>query len=152
MSAERLTLDANVLVYAVDTREPSKQAAAIEIIVAAARMRSKLGLQAIGEFYVASTRKVKVTPAVARRRVEYLLSTFEVFQHTRASIAEAAAQAAARRYFFWDAVLLASADEAGCTVMLSEDMHDGAKFGNIVVRNPFGPNGLSDAAKKALSI
>jgi len=31
-------------------------------------------------------------------------------------------------------------------------MHDGTKFGNIFVRNPFGPNGLSDAAKKALSI
>ena len=36
--------------------------------------------------------------------------------------------------------------------MLSEDMADGCKLGNLVVRNPFGPAGLSDAAKDALGL
>jgi predicted nucleic acid-binding protein len=37
----------------------------------------------------------------------------------------------------FDALLLATASQAGCCNSLSEDMHDGARLGGIVVRNPF---------------
>jgi predicted nucleic acid-binding protein len=63
----------------------------------------------------------------------------------------AAREAAAGRFSYWDAVLLASAATVGCTTMLSEDMADGARLGGITVRNPFGPNGLSAAAAAALA-
>ncbi len=86
---------------------------------------------------------------IARERVEYLLSTFEVFPYTRGSLAQAVTPAVLGRYFYWDAVLLALAEEAGCTVMLSEHTADGTKFGRIIERNPFGPQGLSDAARQA---
>lgn len=152
MSAECVTFDSNVLVYAADTRDPVKHAAAIETIAAAARVRAKLGLQAVGEFFVVCTRKLRLPAATMQARAENLLATFETFAHTPAALSHAAALAAQGRYFFWDAVLLASAEHAGCTVLLSEDMADGAAFGNIAVRNPFGPAGLSDAARQALRL
>jgi predicted nucleic acid-binding protein len=40
------------------------------------------------------------------------------------------------RLSMFDALLLATAREAGCTVLLSEDMQDGAEFDGLVVRNP----------------
>lgn len=147
-----LTLDANVLVYAADTRDPIKHRAAIELVAMAVNVRSTLGLQAIGEFFVVSTRKLRFPPRIIHERVQDLLATFETFSHTGTALAQAAALAALGRYFFWDAVLISSAEEAGCTLMLSEDMADGSKLGNLVVRNPFGPNGLSDAAKEALRL
>ncbi|MBV8800380.1 MAG: PIN domain-containing protein [Alphaproteobacteria bacterium] len=146
-----LTLDANVRVYAADTRDPLKHRAAIEIIALAVNARSKLGLQAIGEFFVVCTRKLRFPPTMIDRRVQDLLATFETFSYTRTGLAQAAALAAGR-YFFWDAVLIASAEEAGCTVMLSEDMGDGARFGNLMVINPFGPDGMSQRAKEALAL
>jgi hypothetical protein len=35
--------------------------------------------------------------------------------------------------------------------MLSEDMHDGARFGDLEIFNPFGPAGPSDRMKALLS-
>ena len=147
-----ITLDANVLVYAVDAREPLKQRLAIEIIAAAADVPTRLGLQAIGEFFVASIRKVGTGVDVAHRRVRYLLDTFEVFTHTGTAVERAAAESAMGRLSYWDAVLLASAEEAGCMAMLSEDMADGGKFGALTVHNPFRPGGISDAARTLLQL
>ena len=42
----------------------------------------------------------------------------------------------ARKLNLFDALLLATARAAGCTVVLSEDMHDGGAFGGIAVRTP----------------
>lgn len=147
-----ITLDANVLVYAVDTRDPMKHRSALEIVSAAASVPSKLGLQAIGEFFVASIWKVRTRTDVAQQRVRYLVDTFETFPDTRAAMASAAAEVVAGRLSFWDAVLLASAVEAGCTAILSEDMADGSKFGSLTIHNPFGARGLSTAARKFLQL
>ena len=95
-----LTLDANVLVYAADTRDPVKHRTAIELVAMAVNGRSKLGLQAIGEFFVVSTRKLRFPPTIIHGRVQDLLTTFETFSHTRTALAQAAALAASGRYFF----------------------------------------------------
>jgi predicted nucleic acid-binding protein len=34
-------------------------------------------------------------------------------------------------------MLLATANDADCELVLSEDMQDGLRFGNLMVRNPF---------------
>jgi len=56
------------------------------------------------------------------------------------------------RFSYWDAMLLACAEEAGCTLVLSEDTGDGARLGNVVIRNPFAGSDLSDAAKRVLGL
>ena len=38
---------------------------------------------------------------------------------------------------FWDSLVIAAALEAGCDTFASEDMQDGMKFGNVIVRNIF---------------
>jgi len=35
---------------------------------------------------------------------------------------------------------------------LSEDMHEGVRFGSLTVRAPFGANGLSAAARRLLDL
>jgi pilus assembly protein CpaF len=41
------------------------------------------------------------------------------------------------RFAFWDALILATAGQAGCAVVLSEDMADGARFDGVTVLDPF---------------
>jgi predicted nucleic acid-binding protein len=151
MSARRFSLDSNVLIYSVDFRDPLKQSIAEQIVRTAVLRDCMLGLQSIGEFYTASTRKGIATPTNASREAISLLTIFPTFQATAKAHAIAAREAVAGRFSYWDAVLLASAEEAGCETVLSEDMHDGAKLGGITVRNPFGPKGLSAAAVAALA-
>jgi predicted nucleic acid-binding protein len=38
---------------------------------------------------------------------------------------------------FWDALLLASANDAGCSYFLSEDLNDGQVYGAVTAVNPF---------------
>jgi predicted nucleic acid-binding protein len=47
--------------------------------------------------------------------------------------------AIAERYgvSFYDSLILAAAQEAGCRTVYSEDMQNGQKFRDVTVRNPF---------------
>ena len=40
----------------------------------------------------------------------------------------------------WDAIMLAAAAQAGCRVLLSEDMRHGFTWRGTTVRNPFLPD------------
>lgn len=151
MSAERFTLDTNVLVYSADARDHRKQATAAELVKAAAERDCPLALQAIGEFHVAAVRKLKLAAADARERSLALMDVFETFTHSANAIRAALEESVTGRFSFWDAVLLASAAEAGCLAILSEDMQDGARLGSIVVVNPFGRDGLSAKAREITS-
>ena len=38
---------------------------------------------------------------------------------------------------FYDALMLAAANESGCATIYTEDLNDGQRYGNVVARNPF---------------
>jgi predicted nucleic acid-binding protein len=38
---------------------------------------------------------------------------------------------------FYDALVVAAAADAGCRVLLTEDMQHGRKFGGVTIQNPF---------------
>lgn len=152
MSAERFTLDTNILVYAVDAREGRKREFAIEIIEAALGLDCALALQVVGEFYAAATTKLKLDPKDAAARAAQLIAGFVTFGYSVHAVRAALEEAPKGRFSYWDGVLLASAAEAGCTTILSEDMADGARFGSIAVANPFRRDGLAPHAKAVLGL
>ena len=49
--------------------------------------------------------------------------------------------AVAERYGFnvYDGMIVAAAQLAGCTVLYSEDMHDGLVIDRLTIRNPYAP-------------
>jgi predicted nucleic acid-binding protein len=152
MSAERFTLDTNILVYAVDAREGRKRDLAVHIIEVAARLDCPLALQVVGEFYVAATTKLKLGAKDAAARAAQLIAGFECFTYSVPALRAALDEAPKGRFSFWDGLLLASAAEEGCTTILSEDMADGARFGSIAVVNPFGDEGLAPLAKALMGL
>ena len=38
---------------------------------------------------------------------------------------------------YWDSLIVAAAEVAGCSYLLSEDFQEGRKFGSVTVVNPF---------------
>ena len=38
---------------------------------------------------------------------------------------------------YWDALIVAAAEGAGCATLWSEDLSDGRAYGSVTVRNPF---------------
>jgi predicted nucleic acid-binding protein len=154
MSADtrRFTIDTNILVYSVDLRAGRRRDLARTIIDAAAEVDCWLTLQALSEFYAAATRKGLTGRAVA---ADLALAWFETFPCASASseaVRQALADAAAGRASYWDALLVATAAEAGCAVLLSEDMADGARIGGVEIVNPFAGDAISERARALLEI
>ena len=150
--SDRYSLDANVLFYFFDPRDPKKQAAAQQIVRASFARDCWIGLQAVGEFYNAVTRKKILPPADAGQEALKFLTKFPTFPATVNAHRIAAQGAQVGQFSYWDAVLLSSAVDAGCTLLLSEDMQDGMSVGPLTIRNPFAAEGgLSAAARAALA-
>jgi predicted nucleic acid-binding protein len=149
--AKRFGLDTNVLVYAVEV-DGGEKARRAELIVrrAAATRRCVLTLQNIGEFYHACARKRRAPPAAAARRAAEYAQLFPVAEARLEDARTALGEAAAGRFSYWDALLLTTLDRAGCTVLLSEDMRDGAALGGVTVRNPFAGEELPEGVQALL--
>jgi predicted nucleic acid-binding protein len=59
----------------------------------------------------------------------------------------------AGRAAYWDALLTTTAAEAGCNLLLTEDMHDGAFLNGVHIHRPFGSDGsLSELTRQLLDI
>lgn len=147
-----ITLDTNILVYSVDDRAATKQQLAQSIVAAAMSLGAPIGFQVCGEFYAATTGRLRHPPWGAAQIARNFATAFDLFAPSFSSLERALAEAATGRFSFWDANLLAAAEEAGCTHIISEDMADGARLGFIEVVAPFGPSGLSERVRSLLKI
>lgn len=136
MSA-RSFFDTNVLVYADDQASPAKQRRAIELV--AEHRRSGTGvvsMQVLQEYFVTVTRKLNVDARIARRKVE-LLSEFDVAAPGVNDILAAIDLHRLHDINFWDALIVRSAHQSGCSVLLSEDMQEQREVDGVRIINPF---------------
>ena len=146
----RTTIDTDILVYMVDARDVAKQAVAIDLVQGLRAHDCRVALQVCGELYAALTRRLKRAPWEAAQATRNVLAAFDTYGASRSSVERALSEAMAGRFSYWDALLLASANEAQCDVLFSEDMNPGARLGTVEVVTPFGPSGLSDRAREIL--
>jgi predicted nucleic acid-binding protein len=134
-----LFVDTNVLVYARDLSEGSKQERALAWLDHLWETRAgRLSYQVLQEYYVTVTRKLQpgLPPSDARADVRDLLTWRPV--PVQADLLEAAWRVEARgAVSFWDALVLAAARTAGCTHLLTEDLADGRRLGGVTVASPF---------------
>ena len=68
------------------------------------------------------------------------LEVFEIAAADATSLVEAMDAVGEHRLSFWDAMLWATARQAGCAAILSEDMQHGRRFSGGAVLNPFAPD------------
>jgi predicted nucleic acid-binding protein len=149
----RFSLDTNVLVYAIDSEAGARHELSREIIQAAVRCDCCLTLQAVSEFYSAVTRKRILPLHEAAAQAGDWLELFPCVAASTSAVRSALADAVAGRTSYWDALLAATAREAGCAVLLTEDMGDGADFGGLRIHNPLSSSGgLSPLARRLLHI
>ena len=133
-------LDTNIFVYTFDTAAPSKRAVAQQLVAQALQeRRAAISYQVVQEFLNVATRKF-ARPMSAADAESYLdgvlLPLCEVFP--RASLfSQALAIHHSAKIAFYDALIVSSALEAGCTVLLTEDLRHEQRIGALQVRNPF---------------
>lgn len=151
MSDEAFTLDTNILVYSMDRTAGARHETAKEIMRRASLGHCCLMLQAISEFYAVVTRKAMMPPADAVRVATAMMDLFRTAPASATAVRTALAAAASGRASYWDALLVASAAEAGCSAILTEDLGDGAVLLDVRVINPFAGSALGAAADALLT-
>jgi predicted nucleic acid-binding protein len=133
----RSFFDTNVLIYADDNAAPTKQRKSLDLVAEHRRARTGVvSMQVLQEYFVAATRKLRVDDAIARRKVE-LLAEFDVAVPEVADILAAIDLHRLHGFSFWDALILRSAKQAGCTVLFSEDMQPAREIDGVRIVNPF---------------
>ena len=136
MSA-RSFFDTNVLVYADDKASPAKQRRALDLVAEHRRAGTGVvSLQVLQEYFVTVTRKLRVDPEIARRKVE-LLAEFDVAAPDVSDILAAIDLHRLHRFSFWDALVLRAAKQSGCSVLLSEDLQGKRELDGVQIVNPF---------------
>ncbi len=151
MSGERFSLDTNILVYALDANAGDRHVLAARIVEQAVRCECYLTLQSVSEFFAVVTRKRLVSRAEAIAQARDWLDMFRTVPASVDAVRSALDAAASGRASYWDALLVATAAEAGCTAILTEDLADGALLHGVRILNPFAGDALSPEAATLLT-
>ena len=137
MSGERFTLDTNVLVYALAGNSDARRQRAEHIIDLARHCDCWLTVQSVSEFYAAVTRKRLASRTQAAAQANDWLDMFSTAAPTTNAVRSALVVAGSERASYWDALLIATAAEVGCTAILTEDMSDKGSLYDVRILNPF---------------
>jgi predicted nucleic acid-binding protein len=136
----RVIFDTNILVYAFDADAGPRHDQAMDLVTRASTSDCVLALQTLGELFHAGTRKriLSVTDALlVLDRLQRNLPVCAADQSTLKVAIEAFRQ---HRLPFWDAMLWATVQQAGCRLLLTEDLQDGRTLGSVTFVNSFDPS------------
>lgn len=140
---ERYFLDTNVLLYAIDQREPAKQRRACSWLDRLwANSAGAISWQVMHEFYWNATRKFGLAEAFTRAWAEEFLH-WQPVDSSSGLIRQAWSWMDAAHIVYWDALIVAAAGIAGARYLLTEDLQAGREFGSVRVVDPFADEGAA---------
>lgn len=139
MNDDRAFVDTNVLVYSYDVDAGRKHDAARSLLIDLWRSRTgAVSTQVLQGFYVTVTRKLP--GPLAKRAARDIVDTYRAWPVHRPSVDDVvmASELEERHQLsFWDAMVIVSAQRSGAGRLLSEDLQDGQRIGELVIVNPF---------------
>ena len=133
----KLALDTNVLAYAEGVNGASRQETAAALVACLPLADTMIPVQVLGELFRVLTAKAGRSTADARAAVIGWQDGFATLDTSRAALLAAMDLATDHKLSVWDAIIMAVAAEAGCRLLLSEDMQPGFTWRGLTVVDPF---------------
>lgn len=137
MNTMRVALDTNILVYAEGLNGLVKKQATLELVQKLPQDLIVLPTQTLGELFNVLVRKGGRSPEEARSSILGWRDSYDVADTTAKVLIAATDLASQHRLGIWDSVILATAADAGCRLLLSEDMQDRFTWTGVTIANPF---------------
>ncbi len=132
-----IAVDTNVLVYAEGVSDLARREIARRVLLTIPGDEFVLPAQVLVELAHVFARKTKLVPADVRERLRRWGEGAAVAATMRTTLESAFDLSANHRLQVFDAIILAASAEAGCRMLLSEDMQDGFVWAGVTVVNPF---------------
>ena len=148
MTVPLLFVDTNVLLYGVDDRNIAKRDRARAWLAACWTLRcGRLSTQVLNEFYWNVRKKFPSILSAGDARAEvrrYQLWQPWVIDH--ATVESAWAAESRWQLSYWDALMVAAAQQQGCKLLLTEDLQHDQVIDGVRILNPFvtGPEWLDN--------
>ena len=137
MSAENF-LDTNVLVYTFDETDPGKRRQAETLVNESLASGSGcVSFQVVQETLNVLIRRLGFVTEDARRVLQQVLIPLWQVNPTAALYQDAISLQGRYGFTFYDSLIVASALEAGCTRLYSEDLQHGQQIQRLTILNPF---------------
>lgn len=130
-------LDTNIVLYAASNaaKEGAKKQAALRLL---AETDFGVSVQVLGEFFDNARRKAALAiPRETAREIIRLLRTRPVVEETGALFETAVDLAEQYGIRYYDAAILAAAQELGARILYTEDLNAGQVYAGVQVVNPF---------------
>lgn len=138
--SDRFFLDTNIFVYSFDQTAAAKARKATQLIrEALMTQKGVVSYQVVQEFFNVALRRFS-QPMRAADAEQYLSTVFRPLLGVHSSpalYAEALRLYAQSRLSWYDALIVSSAMQARCDLLLTEDLQHGQRFGSLQVSNPF---------------
>ncbi len=136
----RFFLDTNVFVYSFDRSVPAKARRATQLIRRAVATRKGIvSYQVAQEFFNVALRRF-AQPLTVAEAEQYLATVFRPLMAVHSSQAlygEALRLSGRYRLSWYDSLIVAAAIEGQCSVLYSEDLQHGQRFGDLAIEDPF---------------
>ena len=138
--AQRVFFDTNIVVYCFDTMVPRKQTRAKDLLAHALNNQTGVvSYQVIQEFCNVATkaRRLQLPQERISAYVNLVLQPMNQVGSSPQLIESALKLRAEHNFSFYDSLIIASAQQAKCQVLYSEDMQHLQRVGNLQIVNPF---------------
>ena len=133
----RVAWDTNFLIYAENLHDSARAERAAQFVASLVDNDCVLPVQVLGEFHRVLRRKFRwpvsdILEAIERWSLgNFLVPTTDIVLHNAMELT------GQHQFDIWDAIILASAAEARCDLLLSEDGHSGFTWRGVTVIDPF---------------
>jgi predicted nucleic acid-binding protein len=130
-------VDSNVFCYAHELGAGRKHEISVELIKRLVDDEAgSISIQVLAEFYSVATSKLRLSSQYAEDVLNDL-SVWHLHRPDHSSVVAAVHLQRRYKLAWYDAMILNSALESGCSILWTEDFSDGQRFGDLVIRNPY---------------
>lgn len=137
---DRFLLDSNVLIYAVDRRDPRKHEIALSLVLdARAKGTGMVSFQVVHEWLNFLLRKAATpfTPNDAATLYAELVEPLARVESSRSLLETALSIHAVEKLSWWDSLIVSAATDGQCARLLTEDLQHGQTIRGVRIENPF---------------
>jgi predicted nucleic acid-binding protein len=132
-----IAFDSNVILYAEGLDDAARQRMALDLLEKIPPSTRVIPVQVLGEVFHVLVRKGKRTSYAARHAVDAWAATARLAPTSPSTFAAALDLATDHGLAIWDSLVVNAAAEAGCRILLSEDMQDGFVWRGMTIVDPF---------------
>lgn len=132
-------VDTNILLYCFDSRDEDKRNVAQAWVARCWRLQcGRISTQVLNEFYSNARKKFSNAISAGDARAEVRrYQHWQPWSIDHATVESAWAIESRFDLNYWDALIVAAAQQQGCTHLLSEDLQHGQQIDGVQVVNPF---------------